>query len=420
MLNCMSSPLSSLAKWLLASLFCCNMAFAEEAQPAASCVLHNTFVRLTKDRQLKVVVVGNSVTAGAPAGSKYGKVPSFYVALDKWLHERFPDAQIQVVPKIIYAIGPEVQLFRMDERVIAEKPDLVLVEFGAANGAWGDKGRIVTEPATEGYIRRLRLLLPQTDCVMMMGIFKTMMEDYQQKKTPNSVLFLRSVAERYGCAVADAQKEVAQHVMEGEPLEAYMKDFIHPGDKGYELYSRVLLDEMERQWKMFQAEPEQNRTVHPHAFEETTLHPDPWLFPRLIPAYYAQATEGFEIAETGNLKYLASTGTGAQGSFTAPAQSRVVGILMRCPKGCGNLEIKSGDQWVRLAQRSEPHFTEGDDPANKLYRSFFATSGLPDSMEKVEFRVTPDPEEPGAQAVQIVGFLLVERPSALVFKRTGR
>jgi len=410
-----------LSAWLLLFCFLGFSAMADDVKPMvkndALPSLHNTFCRLTNDNRLKVVVVGNSVTAGAPAGAKNGTVPSFYVALDKWLHERFPKAEIQVIPKIIYAIGPEVQAFRMDERVLAEKPDLVLVEFGAANGAWGDKGRMITEPATEGYIRRLRLQLPQADCVMMMGIFKTMMDDYRQGKTPASVDFQRAVAAHYDCALADAQKQVSKRLLEGETWETYMKDFIHPGPKGYELYSTVLMEEFDRQWNAFQAEPRTGRTPHPHTFPETTLHPDPWLFPRLIPAFYAQTVDGFEINETGNLKYLASTGAGASGTYTAPAQGKIVGVLMRAPKGCGNLEIKSGDQWVRMAQRAEPHFTEGDAPENKLFRNFFAAYGLPAETEKVEFRVSPNPEDAGTSIVQIVGFFMIERPSVIAFKR---
>jgi len=383
------------------------------AEPVGA--LHNTFVQLTTQKRLKIVVIGNSVTHGSPFGGQTHV--SFYTALHEWLRAKFPDATIELKTGIIFAIGPEIQLFRMEEKVVAEKPDLVLVEFGAANGAWGDAGREITERATEGYIRRLRFLLPRADCFMNLGLFRSMMTAYQAGKTPRSAAFQHDVARHYNCALADSGWAIAQRVMAGEDWNTFMSDDIHPNQKGYAVHSETIVAELERQYAMFLKE--ESRTPVNHSFPASTVHSDPWLFPRLVPAYFAEKTQGFTMGENGRLKYLSAHEVGASGLFT-PGRGKVVGVLMREAAGrnSGNLEVKAPDgRWVRLSRQNEPHFTEGDDPENRLYRNFFAAYGLPLYLSKVEFRVSASPETPGAHRTQIVGFFVIEREASIPFIR---
>lgn len=381
---------------------------ATSTETSVALPLQNTFTLLTKEKKLRVIVVGNSVTAGSPVDSRPGSVPSFYITLEKWLKETFPQAKIEVIPKIIYAIGPEVQLFRMDERVIAEKPDLVLAEFGAANGAWGDKGRNITEPATEGYVRRLRMLLPETDCVLVLGIFKTMLDDYEKGKVPASAAFLQEIGNHYGCAMADVQKEIAGRVLKGDPWETYMNDFIHPNDHGYRIYGDILVDVFERQWNLYQEQSGKESGVVSHSIPRQTRTSRAWVCPKLIPAKAAQTYNGFEEREHGKWETLLAISPEAHGKFVPPPSVKIVGMLMRSSGNCGNLEVQYGAKWLRLARKSEPHFTECDDPENKLFRSFFAANGLPSEMDEVNFRVSPIPENAEGLTVEIVGFFSIK------------
>ena len=400
-------------RWLLFAL----LLLGGQIPPARAhsmSALHNSFVQISTQKTLKIVAIGNSVTHGSPFGGAANV--SFYVALRDWLQRKFPDAKIELKTAIIFAIGPEIQLFRMDEKVIAEKPDLVLVEFGAANGAWGEAGREITDHATEGFVRRLRFLLPQTDCLMNLGLFRTMMTQYEVGKTPHSASFQIQIAKHYNCALADSGKAIAQRVLAGESWETFMKDAIHPGEKGYALHSQTLVAELERQFALF--EQEKSRDLVSHAFPAATVHPDPWLFPRLIPAYFAEKTSDFVIGENGRVKFLSADRAGASGAFTS-GKGQVVGILMREAKGeIGNLEVQDpGGRWVRLSQRKEPHFSEGNDPENRFYRNFFGAYGLPLYLAEVKFRVSAQPEVPGAYRVQIAGFLVIEREADIPFVR---
>lgn len=393
-----------------------------QAQPTANAwngqhsLLENSFVKLTRDKQLKIVVIGNSVTHGSPFGGK--EYISYYTFLADWFRAHFPDATIEVKPNIIFAIGPEIQLFRMEEKVLAEKPDLVVVEFGAANGAWGDTGKEITDRATEGYIRRLRFLLPQTDCLMNMGLFKTMLDDYRKGNTPHSVTFQYDVAKHYDCVLTDSEKALAEKILAGAPYEQFMNDFIHPNQQGYEVHGQVIAAELDRQYAAFQATPAAQRRVADHTFPATTVHPDPWLFPRLVPAYFADSLQGFTLTEQGRVKFIAASTPGASGTYIAP-NGQIVGVLMHSPEQRGNLEVRldGAGEWVRLSQQNEPRFTEGDDDTNWYQRNFFGVYGLPLYCRRVDFRVSATPEDPGKYAVQIVGFLVIEHDAQLAFSR---
>ncbi len=385
--------------------------------------LRNTFARLINKKQLKVIVVGNSVTNGAPIDKDRERNPSFYVTLENWLRDHFPEARIEVIPKIIFAMGPEVQLFRMDERVLPDKPDLVLAEFNAANGAahgsldvespW----RAITEPATEGFLRRLRFLLPETDCILEMAIFKTMVDDYRAGRTPVCASFQHKLAAHYGLLYADAAAEVARRILAGEPWETYMDDGIHPSVKGYEVYGHVLAEELDRQWALLQALPEEERVIKPHPFPAKTVHPDPWLFARFVPAYDAQTVEGFRIEQSGNVTFLSANQAGSSGCYRVPAPGRIVGMLMRYTDSCGNIEVRAGRKWIRISHRKDPKFTYGEDPMNRFYRVMFGVHGLPLALDTCEFRVSAEPETAGACRVEIAGFMVVERPAAFDFSR---
>jgi hypothetical protein len=379
-------------------------------------LLQNSFIKLTKEKRLKIVVIGNSVSHGAPFGENPTKNYSYYML--KWFEKQFPDAKIDIKMSIIFAIGPEIQLFRMEDKLFIEKPNLVVMEFGAANGAWGDGGREITERATEGYLRRLRFMLPQADCLMNMGIFYTMMDEYKKGKTPNSVLFQYDVAKHYGSVLADSEKVIKERVMAGEKWETYMNDYIHPSPAGHELYGQVIAKELDREYAIFQTTSAKESQIKPHTFPQQTVRTDCWLFPRLTTALFADDLKDFHIAENGRVKFIAANKPGASGSFSTN-RGKIVGMLMHSPQKRGNLEVRLDNkgEWVRLSQKNEPRFTEEDDPANYLQRNFFGVYGLPLYAQRVDFRVSANPEDKDCYDVHIIGFLVIERDPEMTFSR---
>ncbi len=363
-------------------------------------LLHHSFTRLCAGERLRLVVIGNSVSAGAPAQEEL--LGSFYSALESWFRRTFPENIIEVVPRIIYAVGPETQLFYQQSRLLAEEPDLVLAEFGAANGAWGRPGLAVTEPATEGYVRELRRQRPNADLILMMGLYKTMLDDYRAGLVPPSADFLHRVARHYNALAVDAGAELARHVLSGTPWETYMKDNIHPSAKGYILLGELLIDAVAAEWQQFQ---NAHGFAPAHGLPGVTLHPAPWMQPECVPAERA-SLHGFTKVQHERITWWESTQPEAWGRYRPPDGRCVVGLFMRKCDPPAVLEVRvPGGPWTCLSQQGAGHFTLREEPDHRLYRTFFATSGLPSMLPELEFRLPPT-----SSCARIVGFCEVAAP----------
>lgn len=370
------------------------------AADAAESPLNNTFAKLDRGEPVCIVVIGNSVTYGAPAGEK--RTTSFYWALADWMREHFPKGDIRLKTGIIFAIGPELQLFRMEDKVFRHKPDLVLAEFGAANGAWGPAGRAVTDPATEGYIRLLRERLPECDVVLQLGLFQTMMDWYRRGETPPTAAFLHSVGTHYGCLVSDGGRAIAERIVKGADWKEFMKDGIHPNENGYAVHSAVLRQALDEAYAAYRKRP---APVAAHVLPKATLTPRPWVRPRLVPASAAADVAGFSPADFGRFKGLVATESGAVLSFR-PTAGRCVGLLLRRPKAPGGLRIMTDGVWVAMNLKNEPRAIEEDDPdRHPLFRHFFHADGLPLSFGEVRLQTLMAAE---GESVELAGFLVVE------------
>ncbi|MBA3686639.1 MAG: SGNH/GDSL hydrolase family protein [Planctomycetes bacterium] len=369
--------------------------------------LHNSFVALTTRQALTIAVIGNSVTAGGALVD--GRSLSFWQVAADWFRARFPAADVRVERGIIFAIGPEVQVFRFEDKVLAVRPDLVIAEFAAANGAWGEAGRAVTEPAAEGWVRRLRFHLPDADCLLNFALFQTMMDDHRAGRVPPAVAFLQAVGAAYGCAVADSQAEIARRILAGDPWDRYMSDAIHPSPDGYAVHGEVVTATLEREWRSFAALPEDRRIVHHHALPTATLVAQPWQFVRFAPPWLASDLEGFRLARGGRHGAIEAGAGGASGVFDAGC-GRIVGWYRHSPGIQALLEVSAdGGPWTAMPLDHEPRFTEQDDPEHYLQRQFFAAYGLPQTIHRLAFRVAAGDLPAGAVA-RIAGFFVVERP----------
>lgn len=381
--------------------------------PTVPCVLANSFTKCLDEKRLTIVVIGNSVSYGAAFDGD--KIDSYYVYLADWFRETFPLASIDVRLGIIFAIGPEVQLFRMEDKALKFQPDLVVTEFGAANGAWGERGREITERATEGYVRRLRALRPEADVLMNLGLQERMMEDYREGHTPNSVLFQERVARHYGCALTDSGTAIARRVLAGEPWRRYMNDSIHPGPQGYAVHGQTIREELDRQYRAYQGLGARARAVKPHPLPATTLLPDPWVLPRQVPAGAAEL-QGFQPGVSGRVSYVEAAGPGASGSFTA-AGGRIVGLLYQFQSEAederqAELEVRldGAEAWTRLP-RNEPVFPEEDDRENLFQRQFFGAYHLPLYCRRLDFRVvSEDGSAQNTPSLRLVSFFVVDAP----------
>jgi lysophospholipase L1-like esterase len=90
--------------------------------------LSRTGKRLASGESVKIVAIGSSSTAGAGASSPDKSYPS---RLAVELKERFPSQPIAVINRGVNGEEAADMVKRLDESVLAEKPDLILWQVGA-------------------------------------------------------------------------------------------------------------------------------------------------------------------------------------------------------------------------------------------------------------------------------------------------
>lgn len=128
-------------------------------------ILHKTIKRLTEDKSLKVVLFGDSISAGCNASSLYTVNP---------FQPKFGDLFAENLRRVYGAnvvlknpsVGGKDSVWAMDvldEKVIAENPDLVIIAFGM-NGGHSPE---VFESHIKNMVDRIKAANPETDIILV-------------------------------------------------------------------------------------------------------------------------------------------------------------------------------------------------------------------------------------------------------------
>ena len=205
--------------------------------------LQNTYTRLKKDKKLKVVYMGGSVTNGYGASpiSRCWKELSF-----SWLKTSFPDANITMVDPSTGESGTYLGTYLLQNNVIAQKPDLVFMEYAIndnyvmlSNPDFATGAMI--ERQCETIIREIKQALPQCDIVMLLTIDQGTAKDYSWYY-PSAESHAK-IAKAYHVPVVNIGRALADHIKEtGAQWNEYVTDIVHPNNKGYLYYWNVLKD----------------------------------------------------------------------------------------------------------------------------------------------------------------------------------
>jgi lysophospholipase L1-like esterase len=215
-----------------------------------------TLAKLRAGEAVKIVCLGDSVTAGGNASTPERRYVDVFAA---GLRERFPKGKIDV--ENISAGGsnsrqwlyPEKFPYRglhgaenpaRFDRVLEAKADLVTIEFVNDAGLKPEQveeayGEILHRLAPLG--TEVILITPHFTMLKMMG-FHAMNEPERRPY----VLALREFAERHHVALADASSRWEHLDKEGLPYLTLLHNTInHPDDRGHRLFAEEL-------WKCFQ------------------------------------------------------------------------------------------------------------------------------------------------------------------------
>jgi lysophospholipase L1-like esterase len=120
------------------------------------------FDKLRAGRPVTVAYIGGPVTAGL--GASNSEKTAYRPLVTAWMRQRFPKVEITEINAALPTTGSLYGTMRARRDVIAQKPDLVFVEFAASDA--NDEEAMVKK-AVEGLLRQL-LILPQPPEVVML------------------------------------------------------------------------------------------------------------------------------------------------------------------------------------------------------------------------------------------------------------
>ncbi len=242
---------------------------ADDAYPLVDAVefthrsgLPNFFQKLETGVAVKVGYLGGSITA-----QKGWRVQSL-----AWFQAQYPEVRIEQIDAAIGGTGSTLGVFRAEQDVLQEKPDLLFVEF-AVNDAKASPENILK--AMEGIVRKTWAALPETDICFVYTMTFRESEPLAAGKMKRSASVMEELANYYGIPSVHMGLRAAQMEKAGELVmktEAPMlrvsgddlnesaslptdeagriifsKDGVHPyPETGHVLYTEALIRAMEK------------------------------------------------------------------------------------------------------------------------------------------------------------------------------
>lgn len=200
---------------------------------AALRTLDNTYYCLTKEKELNVAFIGGSITWGY-GGSKWG---GWCTLTTEWIQQQYPDATINYTNAGLGGTSSMWGLFRLDDEVMSNNPDLVFIEFALNDSSFGlEKNQ--SAAFVDAMIRKINTELPQTDIVLVF----TTSQNFLGKDFENLEAH-REVAAYYGIPCINVGNTLVQKMEQaGEKWSDYFGDTAHPNNKGYNTYFEIVRD----------------------------------------------------------------------------------------------------------------------------------------------------------------------------------
>lgn len=198
--------------------------------------LKRTRERLKRGEPLKVAAFGDSITAGGDATA-----PEL-IYWERWvaaLRGRYPKAGITAVNSATGGDTTAQGLARLEQKVLAEQPDLVLVAFGMNDQNVGSVPLDRFEANLGELVDRIRKNTP-AEVVLLSSCLPNPNWHYTSGRMPEYGEVTRKVAREKGCAFADVLTNWKAVVDRKKPEDLLANNVNHPNDFGHWVYFRVL------------------------------------------------------------------------------------------------------------------------------------------------------------------------------------
>ena len=214
--------------------------------PHASDSLPKTWAKLSRGEPVRILAWGDSVTDGGQASSEATRWQSVFLTR---LKKRFPKANITLTTVAwggrnsdSFLAEPPGSVYNFAEKVLAAKPDLVVMEF--VNDAWMSPEVVAQKYSAlkaqfEGIGAEWCILTPHFVRPDWMGQSTVKVETDPRPY----VAGVRTFCQKHHVALADASLRWGHLVKEGTPYITLLSNSInHPDDRGHALFAAALME----------------------------------------------------------------------------------------------------------------------------------------------------------------------------------
>ncbi len=197
--------------------------------------LNNTLYCLKKNKKLKILYFGGSVTAGYGASEpeKY----SWRARVGEWFKNNFSDAEIMNINRAVGESGTYLGTFRLNRDVIAHKPDLVFIEYSINDLYYGSSYENCSIQY-ETIVREIKTALPYCEIVTILVTDYGRAADALKGKLHIQAQAHEDIAAKYNISTVKVGLSLMDTLGEQyfEIWNDYFKDIVHPTDLGYSEY----------------------------------------------------------------------------------------------------------------------------------------------------------------------------------------
>jgi acyl-CoA thioesterase I len=201
-----------------------------------SALLRHTKAKLRDDGPFKLVVFGDSISAGGEASTLDLRFQRRYGA---YLQRRFPKADITVENGATGGDTTRQGLKRVEEKVLTRDPDLVLIGFGMNDN---NIGSVPVDEFRANLLTLIRQIREQTHAeIILFSAFPPNPEwKYGSSRMAEYAAATEQAAEEASCAYADVYSAWTKALERKDPSSLLGNNINHPNDFGHSIYLEAL------------------------------------------------------------------------------------------------------------------------------------------------------------------------------------
>ncbi|MEA2045416.1 MAG: SGNH/GDSL hydrolase family protein [Euryarchaeota archaeon] len=188
--------------------------------------------RLAEGSDVKIVTFGDSITAG------YAVSRGFDHFWKEMLKEKYPETKVDLINSGICGETSLDGLYRLDQSVIAHRPDLVTVNFGINDMYFG----LGLDQFKSNIIEIVDRSIEMCGCEVLLLGSEPLLTAYYRDQVLDYYGVLEDVAEEMDVGFVDVYRAWMDRTSDGVDLRALILPGLdHPAESGYKIIAEELM-----------------------------------------------------------------------------------------------------------------------------------------------------------------------------------